>query len=173
VNKDVKKLIRAALLTALALGIHALEARIPPLIPAPGVKLGLSNIVTLYALYTLGAPWAVMITLARIILGSLLGGGFSAMLYSLAGGAASVLVALALCKPLILHNPPRNTQLLFVVGAFAGVSHNAAQLAVAVAVTKTPALAAYLPMLIIAGVITGVFTGLCAGFAVKRIRLLR
>ena len=50
----IKKIARLGLLTAIALTIFLLEAQIPPLVPIPGVKLGLANIVTVFTVFTMG-----------------------------------------------------------------------------------------------------------------------
>ena len=49
-----KKLAVTALLAAVALTVFVIESNIPPLTPIPGIKPGLSNIVTLFAVYVLG-----------------------------------------------------------------------------------------------------------------------
>ena len=89
-----KRIALCALLTAIALTIFVLEAQIPPLVPLPGVKLGLSNIVTLFALCALGPKESGAILLVRIVLGNLVTGQVSAILYSLAGGVVSLLAML-------------------------------------------------------------------------------
>ena len=72
---STKQLSLMALLTAIALAIHVAEAQIPAPVPIPGVKLGLANIVTVYAMFSLGPGPALMILVARILLGSLFAGG--------------------------------------------------------------------------------------------------
>ena len=62
-----------------------MELQIPALVPIPGVKLGLANIVTVYAVYKLRAREVMMIVFARIFLSALFGGNLTALLYSLAG----------------------------------------------------------------------------------------
>ena len=71
------KLTRMALLTAIALTIFMIEAQIPPIVPIPGIKLGLANIVTVFAVFMLGARDAALILAARIFLGAVFGGNFS------------------------------------------------------------------------------------------------
>ena len=78
-----RQLSLMALLTAIALAIHVAEAQIPAPVPIPGVKLGLANIITVYAVFTLGAGPACMILAARILLGSLFAGQAISLLYSL------------------------------------------------------------------------------------------
>lgn len=157
-----RQLARMALLTAVALGIFMAEAQIPPLVPIPGVKLGLANIVTVYAVFALGPGPAAMILLARIILGSLFAGGMT-ILYSLAGGVCCYLVMLVMRKLVT----PRQIWVCSVLGAMA---HNIGQTAVAVCVTRTPAVAAWLPALLLSGILSGLFTGLCAQFLLKRMK---
>ena len=71
---ELKKLTRNALLTAIALTIFMIEAQIPPLVPIAGVKLGLANIVTVFALFAYGWRDALMILLVRVFLGSIFSG---------------------------------------------------------------------------------------------------
>ena len=73
--KQTKRLTLCALLTAIALTIFVAEAQIPPVVPVPGMKLGLANIVTVYAMFALGPGDTLMILLCRIFLGSLFAGG--------------------------------------------------------------------------------------------------
>lgn len=82
----VKRLTRCALLTAIALTIFVLEAQIPIPFPVPGMKLGLSNIITLFALFSFGWKDALAIVVIRILLGNLASGQVMALLYSLGGG---------------------------------------------------------------------------------------
>ena len=82
----LRKLTFSALLASAALILFTVEAQIPPLTAVPGVKLGLANVVTVFALFTVGPWWALAISLTRIVLGALITGQVGAMLYSLAGG---------------------------------------------------------------------------------------
>ena len=158
---QTKKLTRMALLTAIALTIFMIEAQIPALVPIPGVKLGLANIVTVFAVFTMGSKEGAMILAARIFLGAVFAGNFSTIFYSAAGGACAILVTIGL-KQILTKNQ------LWVAGALGAVAHSIGQMAVAVAMTGTPGLLVYLPVMILCGVITGLFTGLCAQFLVKR-----
>ena len=95
-----RQLALCAVLTALALGLSTLENLFPVtlVIPLPGVKLGLANIVTVFALYRLGPLPALCILAARCLLGSLFAGNASALLFSLLGGTLAMLVMLALSR---------------------------------------------------------------------------
>lgn len=151
--KRTRRLTLCAVLSAVALTIFVLEAQIP--LPVSGIKLGLSNIVTVFALSALGWKEALAILLVRVLLGSLAVGQVMALLYSLAGGLLSFV-----CMALVLRL--LKPEQLWVCGVIGGITHNIAQMAVAVAVTRTPALLAYLPLLLLGGTLTGAFTGLCA-----------
>ena len=150
----VRKLTHMAVLTAVALTIFVLEAQLPPLVPMiPGVKLGLANVVTVYAIFALGSGPAAMILLARVVLGSLFAGG-STIFYSLAGGVCCFL-AMALLRLAMTEKQ------MWACSALGAAAHHIGQLA-----------AAYLPILLVSGVITGLFTGLCAQFLLFRLRKL-
>ena len=149
----VKTMTRMALLSAIALTIFWVEAQIPMPIPVPGVKLGLANVVTVYAVFSLGAWEAGGILLVRVLLGSLFSGQMMSLLYSAVGGVLALLTALGLKRILI------GTQ-IWVASCFSAVAHN--QIAVAIAITRTPALLSYLPVLLVSGLLTGLFTGLAA-----------
>ena len=157
----VKKITQMAMLTAIALTIFMIEAQIPALVPIPGVKLGLANIVTVFAVFALGPREAAMILFVRIFLGAVFAGNFSTILYSGAGGLLAILVTIGLRK-ILTH------QQLWVAGAIGAIFHSIGQMAVAVAVTGTPGILVYLPMMILCSIITGVFTGLCAQLLLNR-----
>ena len=150
-----------ALLTALALIIFVVELQIPSLTPIPGIKLGLANIITVFAVYRYRAGEAALVLLARIILGSIFSGNMMAIMYSLAGGAVC-LAGMLLLKRVI---PQKHMWLCSVFGA---VLHNAGQVAVACAVTGTVWIVGYLPVLTLSGCIAGAFTGFCAQLVVSR-----
>ena len=155
------RLVRGALLTAVALTIFMVEAQIPAPVPIPGIKLGLANIVTLYALFVLG-PWdALGILLARILLGSLFAGNMMVLLYSLAGGLLCWAISCGLKKIMTLRQ-------IWLCSIFGAIAHNLGQMAVAVAITRTPGLLVYLPALMLSGLIAGAFTGWAAQFLVQR-----
>lgn len=157
-----RKIAVMALLTAIALTIFVLEAQIPLPAPIPGLKLGLSSIVTLVALFALGRKEALAIVLVRIFLGNLFTGQGMALLYSLGGGLLSFLAMALLSRAL----KPRQ---IWVCGVVGGMVHNLGQTAVAVLLLKNPALLYYLPVLLLCGMLTGLFTGLCAQLLKQRL----
>ncbi len=163
--KGARRLTLLALLTAIALTIFMAEAQLPPILPIPGVKLGLANIVTVYAMFALGPGDAMMILLCRVFLGSVFSGQMMTLFYSLAGGVLSWLVMLLLRRVLTLHQ-------MWLCSPIAGIFHNLGQLLAAVVLMGTWTVLAYLPYLIIAGAASGVFTGLCAQFLLARLKKL-
>lgn len=161
---SVKKLTTLSLFTTISLAVYAIESAIPPLVPLPGIKLGLANIVTLVLLRRFRARDALTVLCCRILLSALLFGQALSLLYSFAGGLASLLVMWLVMKLL-------QKKWIFLTGAMGGLTHNMGQLLTAWAVTATAGVFAYLPFLVLSGVITGLFTGLCAGFLDKYLKI--
>jgi heptaprenyl diphosphate synthase len=157
---DTKRLARLALLTAVALILFTVEAQLPPLVPVPGVKLGLANIVTVYAMFRYGPRDALMILLARVFLGSVFAGAMMTFLFSLAGGLLCWLAMIPLRRIL-------TEKQIWVCGVIGAVVHNIGQMIVCVAVYKTTAVLVYLPVLMLSGIVTGLFTGFAAQFLLK------
>lgn len=157
----VKRLTLCALYLAVSLTIFVLEAQIPTFLPVPGFKLGLSNVVTLFALVSLGWRQAAAVCLLRIVLGNLLTGHVMAIAYAFGGGFLSFLT-MALSLRILKEGQ------LWVAGVLGSLAHNVGQMTVAVAVTQTPALFVYLPVLLLCGIVTGALTGLCAQFLKNR-----
>ena len=150
-----------ALLAAVALIIFTVEARIPALVPIPGIKLGLSNIVTVFAVWMLG-PWeAAAILFIRVFFGAVFAGNFSTIFYSAAGGILAIGVSILYYK--LCHKNP-----IWIAGCLGAIAHAVGQMAAAILISGTPALVVYLPVMIVCAVITGLFTGLCAQLLVKR-----
>lgn len=149
-----KRVAYCALLTALAMIFGYVEALIPFGFGIPGVKLGLANIVIVFALYILPACQVFAIQLMRIVLVSFLFGNLSMMLYSLAGGMLSLVVMLLLNR--------RDVFSITGVSIAGGVSHNIGQLIVAALVVQNLKIMFYFPIMIMAGLITGCLIGVLA-----------
>ena len=156
-----KKLTLLSLLTAIALTIFMVEAQIPALVPIPGVKMGLANIVTVFTVFALGAKEGAAVLFVRIFLGAVFAGNFSTIFYSAAGGICAILVTILLKKIL-------TGKQLWVAGCFGAIAHSIGQMGMAIAVTGTPSILIYLPALLVCSIITGIFTGLCAQLLVNR-----
>lgn len=156
-----KKLVVLALLDAIALTIFMVEAQIPALVPIPGIKLGLSNIITVFTVFAIGPLEGAAVLFVRIFLGAVFAGNFSSILYSGAGGLCAILVTMLLRKLL-------TSKQLWVAGCLGAVAHSIGQMAMAIFVTGTPSIAVYLPVMIVCSILTGLFTGLCAQVLVNR-----
>ena len=159
-----RRITKMALLTAVALILFTVEAQIPAPVPIPGVKLGLANIITVYAMFALG-PWDTLcILLVRVFLGSVFSGQMSTLLYSLSGGLLCYLAMLLLRKIL-------TEKQIWVCGVIGAVFHNIGQMLMAIAVFQSLSVVFYFPLLMLSGIITGLFTGLCAQLLIRRLKL--
>lgn len=147
----------------LSLGIYALESIIPPLIPFPGVKLGLANIITLVSIYVIGRKEALLIVVGRIFLSSLLFGQVMSFWFSFAGGMISF-VAMAILSYFMDESN------IWAVSVFGAFFHNMGQFAVAMVITGQYALLYYFLVMIISAVFTGVFVGICAKLCINKAR---
>ena len=117
------RLTRLALLTAIALTIFMVEAQLPVLVPIQGVKLGLANIVTVYAVFALGPGDALLILLSRVFLGAVFSGQMMTLFYSLGGG---LLAWLVMC----LLRPVFHREHLWLCSPVAALFHKLGQLLV-------------------------------------------
>ena len=156
------KTVYLALLIAQSLALFLFEGMIPLPFLAPGAKLGLANLITLLALYTL-SRWqdALLVVLIRIVLATMFGGGPTILMYSLAGGLLSFTVM----------NLLRRSSRFSILGVSAagGFAHNLGQLLIASLVIGNPDLLLYLPILGPCGVLTGLLLGASAGLALKKL----
>lgn len=159
---DTKKLTALSALIAVAMILSYVESLVPAFVAVPGVKMGLSNIATVFALYTLGWPSAICVSLVRVLLSSLLFGNFVSLIYSLSGAALALLTMILLKRFGCFSSVG-----VSVVG---GVSHNAGQIIAACIVMENAAISLYIIPLIISGTISGVVIGLAAGMLVTRIK---
>lgn len=157
---SAKSVAMYGVFTALALVLGYIESLIPLPIGIYGIKLGLSNLVTVTALYMLGGVQACTLNFVRILLSSLLFGNTFSFLYSLCGGMFSALVMLIV----------KRTNRLGISGVSicGGIAHNCAQLAVAVFLADSIKIAFYLPVLIAVGALTGFIIG-CISLSVIKL----
>ena len=160
---SIHRLTRCAVLTALALAISVCEGLVPLsiLIPLPGLRLGLANLVTVYALCRLSGREALGILVSRCLLGAIVGGNLTALAFSLTGGVLAFLTMW-----LLLHVPGLS---LFGVCIAGAAAHNTGQILAAMAVLGSPDPVVYLPPLLLAGVVTGAVTGGASILLVQRV----
>ena len=159
---ETRKIARMGLLTALALILSYVESLIPAFMAVPGVKMGLANIVVVFALYTLGPGEAAIVSIIRVLLSSLLFGSILSLSYSAAGAVISLLSMIILMKTKIFG--------VTSVSVTGGVFHNLGQILVACLVLETDVLLYYLPVLILSGTITGAVIGIASSIVIKRLQ---
>ncbi len=162
--KRTKQLTICALLISLALVLSYTERFIPlqMVIPLPGVKLGLANIVTLIALYLMGAGNTWIILIIRCTLGSFFGGGITGLMFSLTGGCLAVAVMI----------PARRIPAFSIYGVsiLGAAAHQIGQIAIAMVLMDSVYVGAYLPYLLVVALFTGMATG-TAGARVLKVLL--
>lgn len=147
--------------TAVALVLAYVEAILPPLFPSvPGIKMGLPNILLVFLLYRRGPAFASVVSLLRILLVSLLFGNAMMLLYSLAGGALSMLLMFLLSRLKWF-----STVGVSVAG---GVAHNIGQVLMAMLLLETPQLGYYLAVLTFTGTAAGILVGLAGALLIKK-----
>lgn len=150
--------------TALALIFSYVETLIPIQLGIPGVKLGLANLIIVIALYKISLKETYLLSVTRVVLSGFMFGNMFAILYSLAGGLLSLTVMAILKKA--------GEFSVMGVSIAGGVAHNIGQLIVAMIVIETFSVAYYIPVLLIAGLITGMLIGIAANETLKRIKEL-
>ncbi|MBQ2795460.1 MAG: Gx transporter family protein [Oscillospiraceae bacterium] len=160
-----KKVAMLGLTIALAMIMSYIEALVPLSFAVPGIKMGLANIVIIFVLYKIGTKEAILVSLIRVILVSLLFSNVMAMWYSLAGAVLSLAVMWALKK----------TDKFSVTGVSVagGIMHNVGQIITAMILLETQQIIVYLPVLLITGTATGIVIGIVAGLVIKRFNNIR
>ena len=148
--------------TALALIFSYVELLIPINFGIPGAKLGLANLMTVLVLYKMGIKEALALSMTRIILSGFMFGNLFGILYSLSGGLLSFLVMV------LLKKSDRFSVAGVSIGG--GTAHNIGQLLVAMVAVQTYQVGYYLPVLLVAGEVTGLLIGLVAKEVLKRIQ---
>ena len=147
--------------TALALIFSYVETLIPFHIGIPGVKLGLANLIIVIALYKMSLKETYLLSVVRVLLSGFIFGNYFSIIYSLAGGLLSLTVMALLKK-----NGGFSVMGISIAG---GVFHNVGQLVVAMLVVETFSVVYYIPVLLIAGLVTGLLIGIAAGEMLRRL----
>ena len=158
-----KKTTVLALTVALAMILSFVESQIPAFVAIPGVKMGLANIAVVFALYKMGWKEAVLVSLIRVFLVSLLFGTGASLFYSAAGAVLSLLGMIGLKATKLFSS--------VAVSVAGGVLHNVGQIAMACLLLETDVLRYYLPFLALSGILAGIVIGVLAAIMVKRIRV--
>ena len=163
-----QKAVYIALLAAQATVISMLERMIPNLFAfAPGAKLGLSNMITLVAIFTLSNKDSFKVVTMRLLLSTLLGGTLSTFMYSMAGSYLSFFSMLA-----VRRLGPRRVSFIGI-SATGGIFFNVGQLAVASFIAQSFSVMLYLPVLSFAGILAGVLVGVAGNFMMDNIATIK
>lgn len=162
--KNNTRLIYISLLAAQGVVITLLERSIPfPFAFAPGAKLGLANIITILAIFTLPAKDSLKVVWMRLLVSTLLGGTLSTFLYSCAGAFLSYFGMLS-----VRRLGPKRVSLIGV-SATGGILHNVGQLVVASTIAQSFSVMLYLPVLAITGIFSGIAVGIAANYLMEHV----
>lgn len=161
-REQTQRIALSGLLVALMLVLGFVESLIPVAAGIPGIKLGLSNGVLIFAVYILGIPTAFVLMALKVVLSGLMFGGVSAMMYAMAGGVLSMIAMALLSRVKGIHP--------IVVSMVGGVMHNVGQVGLAMIMLNTPKLLYYMAVLMIVGLICGAVTGVCADTVMKHLK---
>ena len=147
--------------TTLALIFSYVETLIPIQFGIPGVKLGLANLIIVIALYRMKLSEAYLLSIVRVLLAGFIFGNYFSIIYSLAGGLLSLTVMALLRK--------KDGFSVIGVSIAGGVFHNIGQLIIASVIVETFSVMYYVPVLLIAGLVTGLLIGIASDGMLKRL----
>ena len=159
-QKQAQRVALCGMLLALMLVLGFVESQIPVAAGIPGIKLGLSNGVLIFAVYMLGVPTSFLLMTLKVLLSGFLFGSPSAMMYAFAGGVLSLTVMCVLSRMKGLSP--------IVVSMVGGLSHNVGQVTLAMIILHTPKLMYYMAILMMVGLVTGCATGVAANGIIRR-----
>jgi heptaprenyl diphosphate synthase len=161
---ELKRVVMISMFAAVAVVLGIIESLIPITISIPGAKLGLGNILVITCLIFFNGKDAWILIILKTILTSFILGTFSTFIFSFFGAALSFLVMYAMLRL------GRNQFSLIGVSVVGGITHNIGQLLAASLVLGTTGIFYYLPVLLIAGIVTGIFVGMATRYLVSSLR---
>ncbi|MBQ9264819.1 MAG: Gx transporter family protein [Clostridia bacterium] len=164
-RERTRRVALSGLLIAMMLVLGYVESLIPAVSGVPGIKLGLSNGVLIFAIYMLDIPTAWILMVLKVMLSGLLFGGFNTIMYALAGGVLSMLAMTVLSRIKGMHP--------VTVSMTGGVMHNVGQVGMAMLLLHTRQLMYYLAVLMLVGLACGALTGVCASSVMKHLKKMR
>lgn len=163
-----QKIVYISLLAAQATVISLVEGMLPNLLAfAPGAKIGLANIVTMVAIFSLSYKDSFKVVTMRLLLTSILGGTLSTFMYSFAGSYLSYFGML-----LIRSLGPKRVSFIGI-STTGGILFNVGQLAVASLIARSFTVMLYLPILSFAGILAGIIVGIVGNFMIKNIATIK
>ncbi|GBD65354.1 putative uncharacterized protein [Tetragenococcus halophilus subsp. halophilus] len=164
----MRKIIFISLLIAQGVVLGLIENMIPyPFAFAPGAKIGLANLITIIALFTMSKKDSFLLVCLRLILTTLLGGTLSTFLYSMSGAMLSYFGML-----LVKKIGPKYVSIIGI-SATGGFMHNVGQLLTASFIAQTWSVLLYLPILSFLGILSGIAIGIAANYLLRRVDTLR
>ncbi|WP_433961345.1 Gx transporter family protein [Enterococcus italicus] len=164
----LRKLIFISLLVAQGVIIGLIENMIPyPFGFAPGAKLGLANLITIIALFTMPKKDSFTLIWIRLLLTTLLGGTLSTFLYSMSGALLSYFGML-----LVKQLGPKRVSIVGI-SAVGGFMHNVGQLVTASFIAQSWTVMLYLPILSFLGILSGIAIGIAANYLLQRVETLQ
>lgn len=164
-RRSTRRVALCGLLLSLMLVLGYVEHLIPVAAGVPGIKLGLSNGILIFAVYMLDIPTAYILMVLKVVLSGTMFGGVSAMMYAFAGGLLSLTAMVLLSRVKGLHP--------VTVSMVGGVMHNVGQVTLAMIMLQTSRLAWYLAVLMVVGLICGALTGVCANQVMKYMKHMK
>ena len=159
-DNRIRKTAYMGLFLAVAMICSYIETLIPFSVGIPGIKLGLANIVVVLMLYAVGTKEALLVSVLRIVLVGILFGNAFSILYSLSGGILSFLVMFLMKKT--------DKFSCISVSITGGISHNIGQIIVAAWIVNSYNVFFYVPVLLLAGLLTGLLIGVIAKEVIVR-----
>lgn len=159
---STRQMALCSMLLTLMLVLSWEESLFPPLMGIPGIKLGLSNGVLIFAVYMLSLPTAWVLMLLKVLLSALFLGSVAALPYALAGGVLSLLFMSLLSRVRWIHP--------ITVSIVGGIMHNAGQILMAMIVLHTMQLMYYMAVLMLSGILFGALTGISATLVMKHLK---
>ena len=164
-RKSLYRITLLAILLSAALILGFVENLFNIAPGVPGIKLGLSNVVLLFTLYTLKISDAILLMVLKVLLSGFLFGNPMTISYGLAGGALSFL-GMLLTKKI----PEISIVGVSMIGA---VLHNTGQIILNMLIVQNTVLLSYLPVLVIVGLVTGLLTGFAAKLVLAHMKFMK
>ncbi len=165
-NTDIKKIIYLSLFAVLAIVLSVIETQLPGPAGVPGIKPGLANIFAMVSLVFFSFADTILIIFIGCVMTSLFMGGPAAFVFSICGGILSTAVMWIMLKY------TRKYFSFAGIGIAGAIAHNMGQMAAACFIMSDLSVAAYLPVLLVSGILTGSFTGICSNFIMKALKKL-
>ncbi|MBU5669194.1 Gx transporter family protein [Peptoniphilus sp. MSJ-1] len=165
--RNNRKLIYLSLLSAMGIVLGLFESMIPLPVAIPGARLGLSNMVVLVTIVSIGYKEGFIVSIFKTVLLALVTGAVSSFFFSFAGAILSTIAMV------LSHKFLRKYLSLIGISEIGSFFHNLGQVLVASFIMKTTAIFAYLPILVILGIFTGFFVGLASIYITNNTNLAK